>query len=208
MPNTITATLLLIFGGLLLFLAVILIFKRVNVQFTKKSPNSQSETTINTNLDWCVFYSSQRGRAKHIAMQTAESFRLSGKRVECFSLSDLTPADLSNTKQCIFIVSTFGSGQAPESSRKFAKKLKKTKLDLSSMHVAILALGDRQYDRFCGFGFTLNKWLSNNNAVEIQPMLTVDQMNQKTISQWHEFIHEQGGDITAFSTPKPNDFDV
>lgn len=205
MPDSNITILLLIFIGLILILAAVWVFKKTTSPKRNNLPCSHAEGGSKTHLDWCVFYASQRGRAKHIALQTAESLRLSGKRVDCLSLSDLTPVELTKCNQCLFIVSTFGSGQAPEASRKFAKKLKRAKLDLSTMHVAILALGDRQYDRFCGFGYTLNKWLYNNNAIEIQPMLTVDQMHKKTISQWHEFIQKQGGDISAFTTVKPND---
>lgn len=207
MPEFSMPTLLLIIAGLMVSFAAIWYLVRIVFLTTKKRSSNQSQLAIKSDIDLCVFYASQRGRAKQLAMQTADAFRLNGKTVECLSLSELlSPAELAQYKQCVFIVSTFGSGQAPESSRKFAKKLKKTKLDLSSMRMAVLALGDKQYDRFCGFGFTLNGWLKKNQAIEMLPMITVNQMNKSSVAKWHEFIQSQGGDPTAFNNSKQTEY--
>lgn len=148
--------------------------------------------------DWVIYYASQRGRAKTLALQTAKALESGGLKVEVIALSTLKPQDLLYKTQCLFITSTFGNGQAPEAARGFERKLKRAKLNLSDMNYAVLALGDRQYDRFCGFGRKLDGWLTEQNAKPIQPIIKVSQMDEQTIAQWITFIDDLGGDSQAF----------
>ena len=150
--------------------------------------------------DWTIFYASQRGRAQALALQTEAALNLAGLEVEVIKLSAIKPADLIGRANCLFITSTFGNGQAPEAARGFERKLKKSTFNLTTMNYAVLALGDKQYDRFCGFGRKLDTWLSAQNANAIQPIIKVSQMDVTSIDDWQQFITQLGGDRSAFKT--------
>lgn len=181
----------------LVVLAVIIkpLVNRRARQKNRHEPLQQPEQTP----DWYIFYASQRGRAKKLALQTEQALTQAGMSVERIKLSAIQPTDLSTKTHCLFITSTFGNGQAPEAARGFERKLKKSALHLNALHFAVLALGDQQYDRFCGFGRKLNRWLSDQNAQPIHPIITVNQMETKAINQWVELITELGGQADAFN---------
>ncbi|MBN2866617.1 MAG: flavodoxin domain-containing protein [Thiotrichales bacterium] len=158
----------------------------------------QTSTPDENAPDWTILYASQRGRAQTLALQTAEAFRLMGKTVEVIKLSTLKPSDLIGKPHCLFITSTFGNGQAPEAARGFERKLKRAKLNLSEMEYAVLALGDKQYDRFCGFGRKLDSWLADQGAQALHPIIKVSQMDKQAIEVWQQLIEQLGGDRSAF----------
>ncbi len=60
-------------------------------------------------------------------------------------LGELTVQDLLQSRNALFIVSTFGDGEAPDSARGFERKLLGRPLALEMLNYAVLALGDRQY---------------------------------------------------------------
>jgi len=189
--------------GLALLLVLVLfgfLWQRANVSpiFRASSRNQAFKQATKQTSDWIIYYASQRGRAKTLALQTAKALETGGLQVDVIALSTLKPQDLLGKTQCLFITSTFGNGQAPEAARSFERKLKRAKLNLSDMNYAVLALGDRQYDRFCGFGRKLDGWLTEQNAKPIQPIIKVSQMDQQAIEQWITFINNLGGDSQAF----------
>ena len=50
------------------------------------------------------------------------------------------------------MVSTYGEGEAPDNGAHFARQLQATEIRLDHLEYAVLALGDRRYRHFCGFG--------------------------------------------------------
>ena len=166
---------------------------RLNDQAQSSGHHQQTE-------DWIVFYASQRGRAKTLAYKTADALMASGQSVKVEALSEIRPPDLCNCQQALFITSTFGSGQAPESARKFERQLKKTELDLSALRYAVLGLGDKNYDRFCGFARTLDRWLQQQGAQHIHTTTLVSQMDKSALILWTEFLQRLGADTSNFFT--------
>jgi len=194
-------TLLILFGLLSVFLAVLgVAWLRFNTaRKANKGRLSSDQSVQNTQTaDWIIYYASQRGRAKTLALQSARSLELGGMVVDVHSLSDIKPNELEGKTNGLFITSTFGSGQAPEHARKFERTLKKNQPNLSTLNFAVLALGDKQYDRFCGFGKTLNQWLTSCQAKPIAPVVTVSQMDIEAINTWQRFIQGLGGNLSAF----------
>lgn len=189
----------LVLGFTVLFILIVLMFVLVKKRKAKAVDVDSMNLNENFNTaDWFIFYASQRGRATRLATQTQQALMMAGFEVELIKLGTIKPQDLTDRENCLFITSTFGNGQSPESARSFERKLNKTNVNLSNLNFAVLALGDKQYDRFCGFGRKLDKWLTNQQAQSLQPITTVSQMDAKAIDRWVSFISDLGGDNKAF----------
>ena len=64
-----------------------------------------------------VAYASQTGFAEQIAHQTTHALQSAGTPAALTSLAGLDPLSLSNVERALFVVSTTGEGDAPDSAR-------------------------------------------------------------------------------------------
>ncbi|CAH0534778.1 Protein MioC [Vibrio stylophorae] len=74
----------------------------------------------------------------------------------------------------ILACSTHGAGDYPESIQSFVAQLESSQPDLSQVHMALVAVGDRSYDTFCQAGKNLEKLLQSLGAKLIYPRLEID----------------------------------
>jgi sulfite reductase (NADPH) flavoprotein alpha-component len=132
-----------------------------------------------------IAFASQAGQAEQLALKTAALMRQAGAEVTLQSLARLNPERLRHHHRILFIVSTFGEGDAPDSARAFAKRMQfESGEALAHVEYAMLALGDRNYVKFCGFGHTLDHWLRNRGAHAAFPMVEVDRMDKAALQVW------------------------
>ncbi len=89
---------------------------------------------------WLIGFASQSGFAERLAWQTAGQLQAAGLAVEVQPLAWLDEQRLRQAQQALFVVSTFGDGQAPDSARGFERALLGQALGLSSLRYAVLAL--------------------------------------------------------------------
>ena len=105
---------------------------------------------------WLIGFASQSGFAEQLAWQTAGQLQAAGLPVKVQPLADVSEQDLRDSSNALFVVSTFGDGEAPDSARGFERKVLGRTLSLESLNYAVLGLGDRQYQHFCGFARRLH----------------------------------------------------
>lgn len=141
-----------------------------------------------------IAHASQTGTAEAIAWQTARSLQGAGVSARIASLAALGPADLGRVERALFIVSTYGEGDPPDSAAPFARRvMSEAGLALDSLSYAVLALGDRTYANFCGFGRRLDGWLGEHGARPLFDRVDVDSGNEDALGQWRARLAELTG---------------
>lgn len=134
---------------------------------------------------WWVCHASQTGQAEDIATQTAQLLHQVGVPVRLQSLGQLRAADLQPGQRLLCVASTYGEGDPPDSAMPFVQRLMSdAALDLSQLHVGVLALGDRTYTQFCGFGRALAAWLGERGAQPLFDPIEVDRNDAAALQQW------------------------
>ncbi|WP_343732249.1 sulfite reductase subunit alpha [Duganella sp.] len=152
---------------------------------------------------WIVAYASQTGNAEALAQQTAATLKLAGIPARLAELSELGADDLQGAERILFLVSTYGEGDAPDAAAAFAGRLMTTSLPLPQLHYAVLALGDSAYAQFCGFGRALDQWLQAQGAQSLFPRVEVNRSADEAIGQWRQQLSHLAGtsDAPDWSAP-------
>jgi sulfite reductase (NADPH) flavoprotein alpha-component len=152
---------------------------------------------------WIIAYASQTGNAEELAQQTAATLKLAGIPAQLSELSELGAEDLQRAERVLFLVSTYGEGDAPDGAAAFVGRLMTTSLPLPQLHYAVLALGDSAYAQFCGFGRALDQWLQAQGAQTLFPRVEVNRSSDEAIAQWRQQLSHLAGtsDAPDWSAP-------
>ena len=129
-------------------------------------------------------YASQTGQAERLALQSAAALQKAGVPVHVHSLEKLTPPQLGKYRRALFVASSFGEGEPPDAARRFSRLLQTAAGELAHMQYAVLALGDRNYAQFCGFGQTLDQRLRVMGARPLHPIIEVDNGDAGALARW------------------------
>ena len=160
------------------------------------------------NPAWLVAYASQTGNAEELATQTAHSLQLAGVAVRVCALAELTAQELQQAERALFLVSTYGEGDAPDNAAAFIGRLMTGELSLPQLHYGVLALGDRSYSQFCGFGRALDTWLAGQGASSLFERIEVDRSASAAIAAWFQQLSHLAGtsDAPDWSAPAFDDW--
>lgn len=149
-----------------------------------------------------VLFASQTGQAEALAWQTANWLSRAGSPARVLSLNDVDASVLGSADHALFIASTYGEGDAPDGASVFAERMMGAAPDLSSLRYAVLALGDRQYANFCGFGRRLDAWLQAAGATRTTERIEVDNADPEALATWQVHVGGAGtGDSTVVPVP-------
>lgn len=143
--------------------------------------------------NWLVAFASQSGLAEQLAWQSASQLQAAGHGVRVKALAQLGDADWQDTRQALFVVSTFGDGQAPDNARGFERKVLGQAYALGHIRYALLSLGDRQYAQFCGFGQRLQGWLDQHGARAAFHPVEVDNADPQALQHWQQQLGQLTG---------------
>ncbi len=154
--------------------------------------------------NWLITYASQTGNAEQLAWQTARLLHTVGIPARIVSLAQLQAADLQAAQRALFVASTFGEGDPPDSASGFARYLMATTLPLAQLRYGLLALGDREYKHFCGFGRAIDKWLQAQGAQALFTRVEVNNNDQNALQEWQQNLSHITGttDLTDWQAPE------
>ena len=153
---------------------------------------AQRRTQQLSDAAFCLAYASQTGSAQALASAAAAQLEAAGHTVELLQLNELTRPHLALQRRVIFIVSTAGDGSAPDNGLAFQEMVMRTTAALPDLQYAVVALGDRRYRQFCGFGKQLAHWLQQQQAQAWFPAIEIDDGDQQALQRWQEQLQALG----------------
>ena len=179
------ALLILGFFAVLLFIHVLLLAWLIYAKrLQKRSAKSYSPQ------QYLIIFASQSGQAEQYAQQTAQQLQQAGAGAECINIQYIRPEHLQQASKVLWMVSTYGEGDAPDTAQAFQQQILQQSIDLSQMSYAILAFGDRRYANFCHFGQTLHTWLLKQNAQPWFDMVCVNQCAASDLDIWSHHLQQ------------------
>lgn len=127
--------------------------------------NASGTLRADGNQSILVAWASQSGTAERLARRSAEILQAHCP-VRLLPLSAVDEAVLLDTRRAFFVASTYGEGEPPDNGVAFQRRYlnEAVSFDLSHLEFAVLALGDRAYQRFCAFGRQLQAGLERLGA--------------------------------------------
>ena len=143
-----------------------------------------NKSEVQDDHTYLVVYASQSGHAESWAKHTTEQLQLIHQQVTLKNIQKLTATDLIQYQRILWLVITYGEGDAPDDAQHFVHKILSQPVDLSHLSFAILALGDKRYTNFCQFGQSIEQWLLQQKAQPLFSTVLVDQLNSRDLEQW------------------------
>jgi sulfite reductase (NADPH) flavoprotein alpha-component len=136
---------------------------------------TRSAPALAAKLKVPVLYASQTGTAESLSRKLAKEARAKGFDAQALDLGSLTLEALSEFKHALVIASTHGEGDPPDSALVFALQLETAQAPkLAGLKYAVLALGDRNYAKFCGFGRLLDERFAQLGATRLLDCIEAD----------------------------------
>lgn len=134
-----------------------------------------------------VLYGSQTGTAEGLARKLAKELKTAGFDAVLNSLEGYIPATLAAETYAVFIVSTYGEGEAPDVVQPFYQHLCLAHLPLlGNLYYAVCALGDRHYENFCRFGRDLDAKLESLGGMRMLNRVDCDVDLDAAFSAWKQ----------------------
>ena len=151
-----------------------------------------------------VFHASQTGYAQFLAEQTAQALSQAGVSARAQALESTDADLLARLPVALFIASTSGEGDPPDSVAGFVRHVLASDAALGHLRYGVLALGDRHYEHFCGFGRKLDDWLARQGATALFPRIDVDNADAAALETWRTALAAltgSGAALEAWRTP-------
>ncbi len=170
--------------GLLLYVG-----RRRTRQALKAVPATTVAPSGTIGSDMLVAYASQTGNAERIARLSAAAFP--GATVR--GLATLDEDILRAARRALFVVATYGEGDAPDRARKFEATTMATPIDVGTLDYAVLALGDREYPDFCAFGHRVDAWLHASGGRRLFDRVDLDDTDIDAERHWQQQLSAIAG---------------
>ncbi|NXK27813.1 MTRR reductase, partial [Arenaria interpres] len=115
-----------------------------------------------------LLYATQKGQAKAIAEEIWQQAGAHGLEADMHCISEMDKYNLETEKDpVVIVISTTGTGDPPDTARKFVKKIQDTTLPpdhFAHLQYGLLGLGDSEYTFFCNGGKTVDRRLQELGA--------------------------------------------
>lgn len=132
-----------------------------------------------------VLWASQTGNAEDFAARLAE--RLG--EAQLVNMNDLPLTDLASAREVLVITSTFGDGGPPDNGATFWDRLESPDAPaLDRIRYAVLGIGDRSYDNFCGHAKSIDARLAALGATRMLERTECEIYDDAPMDHWAEQV--------------------
>ena len=151
-----------------------------------------------------VVYASQTGFAEQLARQTLQSLHAAGMTACVDGIDNITVDELRHAGCVLFVASTTGEGEPPDMALTFSRLVMRQPASLAGLRYGLLALGDSDYEDFCGFGRALQRWLQSSGAQALFDPVEVDNEDEASLRHWQHHLAMLSGatDLPDWQAPK------
>ncbi|MGY3040478.1 sulfite reductase (NADPH) flavoprotein alpha-component [Rhodanobacter sp. TND4EL1] len=151
-----------------------------------------------------VIYASQTGFAEQLARQTLQSLQAAGISARVDGIDSITVDQLRESGRVLIVASTTGDGEPPDMAQAFSRLSMQKPAALAGLRYGLLALGDSDYEDFCGFGRQLQRWLQASGARALFDPVEVDSEDEASLRHWQHHLAMLTGvsDLPDWQAPK------
>ena len=132
-----------------------------------------------------VLWASQTGNAEEFAARLAG--RLGGSQL--VNMDDMALAELAGAHDVLVITSTFGDGGPPDNGAAFWDRIHASDAPpLDGIRYAVLGIGDRAYDNFCGHAKAIDGRFAALGATRLLERAECEVYDDGPMDQWAEQV--------------------
>lgn len=152
-----------------------------------------------------IWFGSQSGNAESLAKRLSKEAQKRGYETTVAALEKASPAGLAQERCALIITSTWGEGDPPENAVSFWEQLAEAKgFELLNLSYSVLALGDTNYQHFCGFGNAVDRRLEELGAKRIFERVDCNVDYDDPAARWQSGVFDALGKILQGPVPQLN----
>lgn len=142
---------------------------------TGRLPEPAGSAVASNKPEVHIFYATETGNSKGLSLSLMKALKGAGFKAKNNPVNRLKASDIPKDGFSIFLASTHGEGDPPESAVKFFESVRgAADGSLSGLQFATLGLGDKSYQIFCGAATELEKELIRLGGTAFQEIALFD----------------------------------
>ena len=172
--------------------------------YSRASPDGADQSTGPLPL---VVWASQTGNAEEFAARVGEQLATVGTPALVRNMDSCELSDLTGARDVLVVTSTFGDGGPPDNGADFWARLESEDAPaLEGVRYAVLGIGDRSYDDFCGHAKSLDVRLAELGATKLVERTECEAYDDEPMAQWAQTMADliASGKCEAAQNPTPN----
>ena len=132
-----------------------------------------------------VLWASQTGNAEEFAARVAGRLGAS----QLVNMDDMALAELAGAHDVLVITSTFGDGGPPDNGARFWDRIHSADAPaLDGIRYAVLGIGDRAYDNFCGHAKAIDGRLAALGATRLLERAECEAYDNEPMDRWADQV--------------------
>jgi NADPH-dependent sulfite reductase flavoprotein alpha-component len=149
-----------------------------------------------------VVWASQTGNAEEFAARVGERLGTAGAPARVLNMDSCQLSDLAGARDVLVVTSTFGDGGPPDNGAAFWTRLASADAPaLDGMRYAVLGIGDRSYDDFCGYAKSLDARLAELGATKLVERIECEAYDDEPMARWVDEVTTLVGATAAEGAP-------